>query len=170
MQLRVVTDQPWDVPADVLVVPIAAKPAFDGPLGELDRRTGGELQSLVAFGEFSGKRYATALAAGGETSSGRVLAVGLGDATKLDRETVGRVAAAAERRLGGRTVKRLAIWISPLVDGVDGDAAVAAGLIARGVLEGTYDPRTIYRDEVEFGATDPRRADPRSPRAPMPPP
>ena len=43
MQIRVVTDQPWDVPADVLVVPIAAKPAFDGPLGELDRRTGGEL-------------------------------------------------------------------------------------------------------------------------------
>jgi len=55
VQLRVVTDQPWDVPADVLVVPIAAKPDFDGPLGELDRRTGGELQSLVAFGEFSGK-------------------------------------------------------------------------------------------------------------------
>ena len=64
MQLRVVTDQPWDVPADVLVVPIAAKPAFDGPLGELDRRTGGELQALVAFGEFRGKRYATALGGG----------------------------------------------------------------------------------------------------------
>ena len=43
MQLRVVTDQPWDVPADVLVVPVAAEPAFDGPLGELDRRAGGEL-------------------------------------------------------------------------------------------------------------------------------
>ena len=149
MQVRVVTDQPWDVPADVLVVPIAAKPAFDGPLGELDRRAGGELQALVAFGEFSGKRYATALASGGETSSGRVLAVGLGDATMLDRETVGRVAAAAERRLGGRTVKRLAIWITPLADGLGGDASVAAGLVARGVLEGTYDPRTIYRDEVD---------------------
>ena len=149
VQLRVVTDQPWDVPADVLVVPIAAKPAFDGPLGELDRRAGGELQTLVAFGEFSGKRYATALAPGGETASGRVLAVGLGDAATLDRETVGRVAAAAERRLGGRTVKRLAIWITPLADGLDGDASVVAGLVARGVVEGTYDPRTIYRDEVD---------------------
>ena len=67
MQLRVVTDQPWDVPADVLVVPVAAKPAFDGPLGELDRRAGGELHALVAFGELTGKRYATALAAGGES-------------------------------------------------------------------------------------------------------
>jgi hypothetical protein len=67
VQLRVVTDQPWEVPADVLVVPIAAMPAFEGPLGELDRRAGGELQTLIAFGEFSGKRYSTALAPGGET-------------------------------------------------------------------------------------------------------
>ena len=32
---------------------------------------------------------------------------------------------------------------------LDGDAAVAAELVARGVVEGSYDPRTIYRDEVE---------------------
>ena len=38
MQLRVVTDQPWDVPADVLAIPIVGEPAFDGPLGEVDRR------------------------------------------------------------------------------------------------------------------------------------
>ena len=47
MQLRVAIDQPWDVAADVLVVPVIADPAFDGPLGELDRRAGGELQSLT---------------------------------------------------------------------------------------------------------------------------
>ena len=50
MQLRVVTDQPWDVPADVLAIPIVGEPAFDGPLGEVDRRVGGELQSLVDSG------------------------------------------------------------------------------------------------------------------------
>ena len=148
MKLRVVTDQPWDVPADVLAVPIAAKPAFDGPLGELDRRAGGELQALVAFGEVTGKRYSTALASGGETKSGRLLAVSLGDPAKLDRESVRRAAAAAERRLGGRSVKRLAIWIGPLIDGLAGDASAAAEMVARGVLEGSYDPRTIYRDEV----------------------
>ncbi len=149
MQLRVVTDQPWDVPADVLVVPMAGKPAFDGPLGELDRRAGGELQTLVSFGELTGKRYATALAPGGETKSGRLLAIGLGDVATLDRESVGRVAAAAERRLGGRSVKRLAIWIEPLAEALDGDAALTAGVVARGVVEGSYDPRTIYRDEVD---------------------
>ena len=39
VQLRVVTDQPWDVAADVLVVPVVGEPDFDGPLGELDRRS-----------------------------------------------------------------------------------------------------------------------------------
>ena len=149
MQLRVVTDQPWDIPADVLVVPVAVKPALDDSLGELDRRAGGELQTLVAFGELTGKRYSTALAPGGEAASGRLLAVGLGDVATIDRETVIRVAASAERRLGGRSVKRLAIWLSPLADGLGGDAAAAAELVARGVVEGSYDPRTIYRDEVD---------------------
>ncbi len=149
MQLRVVIDQPWDVAADVLVVPVASDPAFDGPLGELDRRAGGELQSLATFGELTGKRYATALAAAGELPAGRILAVSMGDPDKLDREIVVRLAAAAERRLEGRSVKRLAVWLSPLAEHLDGGAAAVAGLVARGVLEGSYDPRTIYRDEVD---------------------
>ena len=95
-----------------------------------------------------GKRYASAISSAGEVASGRLLAVGLGDATTLDRESILRVAASAERRLGGRTVKRLAIWITPLIDALDGDAATVAALVARGVVEGSYDPRTIYRDEV----------------------
>jgi hypothetical protein len=33
VQLRVVTDQPWDGAAAVLVIPIAAKPVMEGPLG-----------------------------------------------------------------------------------------------------------------------------------------
>ena len=145
MQLRVVTDQPWDVPADVLVVPMAGKPTFDGPLAEIDRRAAGELHALVDFGEFTGKRYGTALAAGGEAAADRILAVSLGDPATIGRETVVRVAAAAERRLGGRSVKRLAVWIAPLVDALGGDAPAAAELIARGVLEGAYDPRTADR-------------------------
>ena len=49
MQLRAVADQPWDVQADVLVVPIVGEPAFSGPLDELDRRSGGELRALAEF-------------------------------------------------------------------------------------------------------------------------
>ena len=39
---------PWDVLADVLVIVVAPDPTFDGPLGELDRRSGGELRALAA--------------------------------------------------------------------------------------------------------------------------
>jgi leucyl aminopeptidase len=149
VQLRVVNDQPWDVPADVLVVPVVAEPAFDGPLGELDRRAGGELQTLATFGELTGKRYATTLSAAGELRAGRILVVSMGDPAKLDRETVVRIAAAAERRLGGRAVKRLAFWLSPLSERMEGGARAVAELVARGVLEGAYDPRTIYREHVD---------------------
>src|SRR2546425_9226105 len=108
MKIAVVPDQPWDVPADVLVVPLAADPAFEGQLGEIDRRSGGELRALKDFGELSGKLYDTALAASGEVRASRILAVGVGPVGKLDRETVVRIAATAERRLGGRTVRSLA--------------------------------------------------------------
>ena len=149
MQLRVVNDQPWDVAADVLVIPVLDEPAFEGVLDELDRRIGGELRALASFGELKAKRYSTSLAASGEIPAGRVLVVGAGDAAKIDRETVVRIGATAERRLGGRTVGRLAIWLTPLIDALGEPAEVVAELVARGVVEGSYDPKTIYLEEVE---------------------
>ena len=148
MQLRVVTDQPWDVKADVLVIPVAAAPAFEGPLDELDRRSGGELRSLAAFGEVTGKRFATSLAAAGELPADRLLIVGIGHPDTLDREVAVRVGASAERRLGGRTVRSMAIWLTPIAeaDGLDGGADLAAQLVTRGVVEGSYDPKSIYRE------------------------
>jgi leucyl aminopeptidase len=151
VQLRVVTDQPWDVKADVLVIPIVGDPTFEGPLDELDRRAGGELRALAGFKELTGKRYSTTLAAAGELPAGRVVVVAAGDAATIDREVIVRVAAAAVRRLGGRVVRSLAVWIEPLADheSIAKDVAIAAELIARGVVEGSYDPKTIYRDDEE---------------------
>ncbi|MGZ9160654.1 MAG: leucyl aminopeptidase family protein [Candidatus Limnocylindrales bacterium] len=151
MQLRVAADQPWDVTADVLVIPVVGEPAFEGPFDELDRRSGGELRALIAFKELSPKRYSTALSAPGELPAGRLLLVSAGDSGKLDRETIVRVGATAERRLAGRTVRSLAVWLSPLAvaEGSAGSDTVAAELIARGVVEGSYDPKRLYRDEIE---------------------
>jgi leucyl aminopeptidase len=150
VQLRAVADQPWDVKADVLVIPIVGDPTFEGPLDELDRRTGGELRALAGFKELTGKRYSTTLAGAGELPSGRVVVIAAGDAETIDREVIVRVAAAAVRRLGGRVVRSLAVWVEPLVvEGADIDATVAAELVARGVVEGSYDPKSIYRDEDE---------------------
>lgn len=151
MQLRVVSDQPWDVQADVLVVPILGKPDFAGPLAELDKRSGGELSSLASFGELPTKRFKTALAGGGEAAASRILLVGAGDPATLDRETVVKLAASAERRLAGRTVATMAIWISPLAAVLEGGAEVVAQLVARGVVEGHYDPASIYRDGYAEG-------------------
>ena len=61
MQLRVVSDQPWDVAADVLAVPFAGEPNFKTALGEIDRRSGGELHAVTEFGELKAERSAAAV-------------------------------------------------------------------------------------------------------------
>jgi leucyl aminopeptidase len=148
MQIRIATDQPWDVPADVLAVPVLADPDWSGPLGEIDRRTAGQIQAQLAFGELQTKRYSTAVVPGGELRAQRVLAVGAGDAAALDREAVLHLGQSIERRLGGRAVRTLAVALDPLAAALDGGAPAAAELIARGVEEGSFEPAAIYRDEV----------------------
>jgi leucyl aminopeptidase len=106
---------------------------------------------LAAFGELKGKRFSTALAAPGELPAKRLLVAAAGPADGLDHEIIHRLGATFERRLGGRTATSLAVWLSPLADalgGVDG-AATAARLLARGIVEGSFDPKAIYRDDAE---------------------
>ena len=146
MQVRVVADQPWDVKADVLAVPILGQPDLSGALAELDRRAGGEIRSLAEFGELKGKRFKSILTSAGELGAGRLLLILGGEPDELDREAVVRVAAAAERRLGGRAAKRLAIWLAPLAEQLDGGSEAVAELVTRGVVEGSYDPASIYRE------------------------
>ena len=148
MQLRVVTDQPWDVKVDVLAVPIVGEPDFEGPLGELDRRTGGELRALAAFGELRAKRYTSSLASSGELAASRVLTISAGGDDAIDREVVLRVGASVEHRLGGRHVRSVAVWLSPLADVLAGGVDAVAELVARGVVEGSFDPKSLYRDDV----------------------
>jgi leucyl aminopeptidase len=149
MQVRVTTDQPWEVAADVLAVPYLGELEFSGPLGEIDRRSGGELRSLQAFGELREKRFTSTLAGSGEVKADRLLLVAAGPADELDREIVHRIGATIERRLGGRKVKRLAIDLAALSGRLDGGAAAVAELITRGVVEGSYEPQSIYRETVE---------------------
>ncbi len=148
MQVRVIAEAPWSVRTDVLVIPVVGEPAWDGPIGELDRRAGGEIRTLLAFGELADKRYSTAMGAPGEIAAGRILLVRAGEPGSVDRETVVHVAATAIRRLAGRRADDLAIWIDPLGEALGGELDVVAGLVARGVVEGGYDPSTIYREDV----------------------
>ena len=151
MQLRVVTDQPWDVAADVLVIPFVGEPAIEGAHAELDRRSGGELAALAEIKELRARRYTNSMTRGGDLPAKWLLTVSAGDGEQVDNEVALRVAATAERRLAGRAVRSMAIWLSPIVDasGFEGDLARAAELAARGVVEGSYDPKALYRPEIE---------------------
>jgi len=61
----------------------------------------------------------------------------------LTRQIVVRLASTVERRLGGRRVKSLAIWLGDLADRVDGGAEAVAEMLARGVVEGSFEPAGI---------------------------
>jgi leucyl aminopeptidase len=149
MHLHVVNDMPWDVAADVLAIPVPPGNSLDGPLDEVDRRSGGELSSQAAFGELADKRFSTVLAGSGELRAGRLLAIRTGPAADVDREAVVHLGAAIERRLSGRPVRSLAIWLGDLGSAIEGGAAAAAELLARGVVEGSFDPAAIYRAAPE---------------------
>ena len=144
MRVRLSNDQPWDVRADVLLVPIVGEPAFEGQLAEIDRRSGGEIRNLLTFGELRTKRWTSSLGAAGSLPVGRVLTLSLGPAAGIDRETVAHLGSAAMHRLAGRHVATLAVWMGPLVEALGGDAATVAGLVARGIVEGSFDPKSIY--------------------------
>jgi leucyl aminopeptidase len=152
VQLRVVSDQPWDVPADLLAFPFVGEPSFDGVLAALDQRTGGELRALAAFGELKSERYSAAFLPGGECRAHRLLAISAGAGDSITRQIAVRIGSAIVRRVADRKVRTLAIWLGALGDRLDGGVEAAAELLARGVAEGEFDPAGLYRAE---GASEP---------------
>jgi leucyl aminopeptidase len=145
VQLRVVSDQPWEVSADLLAIPFTDEPPLDGLLAPLDQRTGGELRALAAFGELKSERYSAALLSGGECRAHRLLAVSAGASNSLTRQHIVRIGSAIVRRVSDRKVRTLAIWCGDLGDRVEGGAEAVAELLARGVVEGEFDPADLYR-------------------------
>src|SRR5574340_146901 len=145
MDVHVAPGLPWDVPADVLVVPIVASPP-DEALRELDRRLDGGLTAYRQLGLLKEEAYATALIRASGIGAAWVLAIGVGPVAKIDTLAALRYGAVAERRLSGLVVDRLAVLLPPV--GGDGPEPEAlAMLVARGVVEGAYDPATIYRGQ-----------------------
>jgi leucyl aminopeptidase len=150
MQTRVMDRQPWDVEADLLVVPIRADDAPDAALTELDRRLDGALLAYRTLGEQVGKAHSATILRGREVGAPWVMAVGVGQVADFDRLAAVRFGAVAERRLGGRHVDRVAVWLPPALAGNDAlDQPTLAELVTRGVVEGMHDPSTIYRDDID---------------------
>ena len=164
MQLRVVSDQPWDVAADVLAVPFVGKPALEGLLGELDRRSGGSLAALAAFGELKARalrHHARCRRRLGEIRAGLLLAVGR---RRSGRRSPARSwsgsAPPSSGASPGRAVKTLAIWLGDLPS-LRGRRRRGRGRAARpwrgrGLVRARHDlPRRLRERSAR-----PRRADP----------
>jgi len=152
MQIRVVTSQPWEVATDLLVVPFPEGGPTDEAFVELDRRLGGALVAYRRVGELSGEPYETALVrrpdgpADQSLGAEWVLAIGSGDVDGVDRQRILRLGAAIQRRLAGRTMGRMAVWLRQGLAGGPGlEPTDVALLLTRGLVEGSYDPASIYR-------------------------
>ncbi|HEY8198913.1 MAG TPA: M17 family peptidase N-terminal domain-containing protein [Candidatus Limnocylindrales bacterium] len=150
MQTHVTDRQPWDVEADLLVVPVRADDASDPDLAELDRRLDGMLAAYRTLGEQVGKAHAATIVSSREMGAPWLMACGIGSRADFDRLAALRFGASVERRLGGRHIARVAIWLPAwLADHADLDGPTLAELVTRGVVEGMHDPATIYRDDVD---------------------
>src|SRR5262245_49453784 len=121
MHVSVVTDQPWDVRADVLAVPLAKDKTSDAVTTELDRRLGGALADYRTVGELKGSAWSGALLRGAEMGASWLLGMGVGDAASVDRLAAVRLGASIERRLAGRNVTKLAVLVPEWMLGSDLD-------------------------------------------------
>jgi leucyl aminopeptidase len=150
MDVRVVKQQPWDVKADVLAVPIAPEKQGESVLAELDRRLDGALGAYRRLGELAGKAHSAAFLRGTGLGATWLLGVGVGPLAEFDRPAAVRFGASVMRRLAGRKATRLAIWLpDELADSASLDWAVLVELVTRGVVEGGHDPAAIYRQTVD---------------------
>ena len=149
MHVRVRVAQPWDIETDVLALPVSREAAPSAAFTELDRRLGGVLADHRELGELKGNAWSSSLLRARDMAPGWLLPIGIGEAAAFDRLTCLRLGAAVERRLAGRAVKRLAISLPDALLGGAIDAASAVELVVRGVVEGSTDPASIYRGEVE---------------------
>jgi leucyl aminopeptidase len=138
MRLRAESADPAAVEADVLAVPIYREDReISGDLAQLDAASGGVISQAIDWGEFNILEHYSALIDGGSIAAQKILLVN-GVRRGRGAWRARRIASTATRRLQGRGVHRMALWLR---DGEDEDAYVAAGI---GAVQGTYRPYTIY--------------------------
>jgi len=147
MRLNVESSFPWDIEADVLVITVPSGAEMPEYLSEVDRRLGGALGALRDLGAIKGTLWETRLIPATEMGVRFVLAVGVADGRKIDRQGAARLGAVIVRSLTGCDVRRLAVHIPDQLVGRGGALqAAVVELITRGLVEGAAEPATIYGD------------------------
>ncbi|HEX4591388.1 MAG TPA: M17 family peptidase N-terminal domain-containing protein, partial [Gemmataceae bacterium] len=128
---------PFGVEADWLIVPAVEGDSLSPSVAALDVRLGGLVQRLRQTGDITGKaNEAVPLLSVTGIAARRVLVIGLGKRSEIDRSSLHDAAAAAARAVTGKANIRIAAM---LPDGVPIDDAVLAfgvGLVQGGVGPG----------------------------------
>ncbi len=138
MRISAESTAPASVRADVLAVPIYKEDReITGDLAELDAASGGMISQAIEWGEFNVLEHYTALLDGGSIAAQKILLVN-GVRRGRGPWRARRIASTATRRLQGRGVQRLALWLR---DGEDADGFTAAAV---GAVQGTYRPYAHY--------------------------
>ncbi len=125
--------------ADLVIVNLfQGVTAPGGATGAVDQALDGAISDVIAAGDFAGKSGETlVLYTRGAIPAGRVLVVGLGDATKFDLRAARNAAATAARKARDLGVKTAATIVHGAgIGGLDPEAAAAA--LAEGSRLGLY--------------------------------
>jgi leucyl aminopeptidase len=146
MHLNVVNRVPWDVAADVLAVTVPATAEVPEHLAEIDRRLGGALVAMRQMGAVTGSWWEVRLLPAREMGVSFVLAIGVGDSAAIDNLRARRLGSLIVRSLLGTKVRSLALHLPTQLTGSGARQAEMLELISRGIVEGSADPSTIYRE------------------------
>ena len=135
---------PDKVRADLLAVPVFTGPTLGPGADVVDRALGGTLLMFVAEVGFEGKRgEALSVPTGGQLGAKAAVLVGMGDADKIDADTLRRAGAAVARR-SSKVAKVATTLLDAAPDSLD--RAEAAQAFAEGVVLGSYQFLTYKSD------------------------
>jgi leucyl aminopeptidase len=163
MKIQVTSRDAASIPCDVLALPAPAGDGVPRSLRALDRALGGALGAAFGSGDFAGKRGEELPVPAEGVAARRVLLVGLGAESEVDREAL-RLCAAAAVRFGMRR-KATTLALAPpslrRVAPADQGSALAEGALLGGYRFDKY--RTIEEPparvrEVRIACDDRRAA------------
>jgi leucyl aminopeptidase len=138
VQFRAEATNPAAVQADVLAVPIYKEDReIAGDLADLDVATGGVISRAIDWGEFNIIEHHSALVDAGPIAADKILLVN-GVRRGKGAWRARRIGSTATRRLQGRGVERMALWLR---DGEDEDGFISAAI---GASQGTFRPHAYY--------------------------
>lgn len=149
MKISITSERPWIVEADVLAAPISADAGWPAdPSTDMGPRFAPAIAALRDLGEPVDDNHVATLVSVDGSGAPWVLAVGIDQGGSVDARDAVRLGATIVRRLAGRRVSRLAVWLPDRLCGEGIDRGSLVELVVRGIVEGTYDPGLIYRDKV----------------------